>query len=140
MKIYNLLFALLCFTIFQSCTSQEIQSAAQEIEVATIERPEFIHTVYFWMKDDISAADHEHFKKEMIKLEKCASIQSVYWGPSVASERATVDSSYDYAWVVHFENAAGEKAYQVDPIHLAFIENCKDLWERVQVYDNLVSN
>jgi hypothetical protein len=36
---------------------------------------------------------------------------------------------------VCFESLAGHDAYQVDAIHHAFLEQCSQLWSRVQVYD-----
>ena len=52
--------------------------------------------------------------------------------------RGVVDNSYDYAINVHFNSVADEKAYQSEPIHLEFIENHNEIWEKVIVYDNLV--
>ncbi len=140
MKLYSLIFTALCFIFIQSCNTPEVKPNLPVAENFVAQKPGFIHTVFFWMKEDISVADHEKFKKELAKLEKCSSIQSVYWGPPAISERDVVDSSFDYAWVVHFKNSADQDAYQVDPIHLAFVESCKNLWEKVQVFDNFVSN
>jgi hypothetical protein len=33
------------------------------------------------------------------------------------------------------KDLAAHDAYQVDPIHLAFIGSCKQFWARVQIYD-----
>jgi len=137
----NLIFiSIVMLFALQGCNSVESNPVKTITEKIEMQKPGFIHTVFFWMKEDITDADHQKFKNELVKLEKCPTIQSVYWGPPAAASRDVVDGSYDYAWVVHFENAADQDAYQVDPIHLAFIESCKDLWERVQVYDNLVEN
>ena len=32
---------------------------------------------------------------------------------------------------------AAQDAYQIDPIHLAFVENYKHLWTKVVVYDSV---
>ncbi|MFM8334667.1 MAG: Dabb family protein [Opitutaceae bacterium] len=32
-------------------------------------------------------------------------------------------------------DVAGHDAYQVDPLHLAFVERFKTFWNRVQIYD-----
>ena len=34
-----------------------------------------------------------------------------------------------------FDDAAGQDAYQVDPLHAAFVEKHEHLWEKVVVYD-----
>jgi len=74
--------------------------------------------------------------KGLKALSEVSSIYRVYYGPPAMSPRDVVDNSYDFALVCHFRDAAAEQAYQVDPIHLKFIEDYKDLWDRVQVYDN----
>jgi hypothetical protein len=40
------------------------------------------------------------------------------------------------ALVVECKDVAAEAAYQVDPIHLAFVEKFKTYWTRVQIYDS----
>ena len=47
-----------------------------------------------------------------------------------------VDASYDYALIIHFDNQEAHDAYQVDPIHLKFVDDHKADWERVTVYDS----
>ena len=56
--------------------------------------------------------------------------------PAGTTRRPVIDSSYDVALIVECKDVAAEAAYQVDPLHLAFIENCKHLWTRVQIYDS----
>ena len=46
-----------------------------------------------------------------------------------------VDDSYSVSWLVFLADRAAEERYQVDPIHLKFVEDCSPLWERVVVYD-----
>jgi hypothetical protein len=46
-----------------------------------------------------------------------------------------VDDSYSVSWLVFLADKAAEDRYQVDPIHLKFVEDCSALWERVVVYD-----
>lgn len=99
----------------------------------------FIHTVFFWMKADVSEEQKADFVKNgMGKLVDCPQIYKVFYGPPAGTPRDVVDNSYNYAWVCHFKSSADHDAYQVDPIHDRFVENYKHLWERVQVYDNNV--
>jgi len=46
-----------------------------------------------------------------------------------------VDDSYDCALSVVLRDLDAHDLYQADPIHLAFIEKCGHLWERVVIYD-----
>ncbi|NNE28981.1 MAG: Dabb family protein [Saprospiraceae bacterium] len=92
------------------------------------------------MKDEISPTERSFFEEGLEKLSSIESIQEVYWGPPAMTPREVVDNSYDYAFVVHFKNVQAHDAYQVDKLHLDFIEASKHLWEDVQVYDNLVED
>lgn len=101
----------------------------------------FIHTVYFWFKEGVTDKQKEDFKKNALpELAKSPTIHKVFYGPPAGTPREVVDNSYDFAWICHFKSAEDQDAYQVEPIHLKFVEEYKDLWERVQVYDNLVEN
>jgi len=140
-----LLFSIFAFIICQSCkqtdnnTSTEVASSAQNIQKETV-TPGFIHAVYFWLKKDNPTLLDEFINEALPTLAKVPSIQSVTWGPPAGTPREVVDNSYDIAWIVNFENAEEQDKYQVDPIHLEFVEKYKSLFERVQVYDNIVSS
>ncbi|MCC6414331.1 MAG: Dabb family protein, partial [Opitutaceae bacterium] len=43
--------------------------------------------------------------------------------------------SYDYALTCMFADLAAHNAYQVHPLHTAFVAVGKPLWSRVQIYD-----
>ncbi len=106
--------------------------------VSKKEKATFVHTVFFWMKEDLTEEEAKFFESEMEKLGKTPSIHSYKWGKPAGTPRAVVDNSYTYAWIVDFTSAKEQDAYQVDPIHLAFIDKCKKLWTKVQVYDTIV--
>ncbi|MDB5208934.1 MAG: Stress responsive alpha-beta barrel domain protein, partial [Flavisolibacter sp.] len=50
-------------------------------------------------------------------------------------DRTVVDSSYSASELLFFDDLAGQKVYQDDPIHQKFIADCSHLWEKVIVYD-----
>jgi len=100
----------------------------------------FIHTVFFWLKEEVTAEQKLDFLKNGLgKLKEAPTIHRAYYGPPANTPREVVDNSYDFAWICHFENKEDQDAYQNEPIHHRFIENYQHLWERVQVYDNLIS-
>jgi len=102
-------------------------------------KPALIHTVFFWSKEGTTAEQKAAFAKGLEKLGTCPQIHSYYWGPPAPTEaREVVDNSYDYAINVHFASVEDQNAYQSEPIHLEFIENHKDIWDKVIVYDNVV--
>lgn len=134
--VFILFFPVFLFSYCQPSTTE----TPQVVEQITTTQPGFIHTVYFWMKADLSQENRTAFEKGMEKLATVPSIQTVYWGPPAATDRDVIDSSYDYAWITHFANEADHDKYQEDQIHLDFIEASKDWWEKVQVYDNVVEH
>lgn len=121
-----------------SC-NEEVEVTETKIDKSIKAKPFLIHTVYFWFKDEVSTNRIQSFENDLEQLSKVSSIQSFYYGPpATTEERAVVDNTYDIALNVHFASIEDEAKYQVDPIHLKFVEECKDLWEKVAVYDNLV--
>ena len=95
----------------------------------------FVHTVFFWLKGDLSRDEMVTFKTELEKLTSLANVEKGYCGTPTYSERDVVDQSYSYGLTVIFKDVAAHDAYQVDPDHKAFIEKCGHMWERVLVYD-----
>jgi hypothetical protein len=93
----------------------------------------FYHHVFFWLKPD---ADRAYFVSQLKQLTQIGLIQESRVGEKVPSEREVVDSTYDYSLFLAFANKADHDAYQVDAEHNGFVENCKNLWTRVQVYDS----
>lgn len=98
----------------------------------------FIHTVFFWLKPGISEADRTAFLEGVSSLREVQTIKAYHVGVPAKTPRDVVDNSYDYALILHFADAAGQDAYQIDPIHERFVEAHKDKWVRVQVYDTVV--
>ena len=118
---------------------EKLASAEKSLSEAKTDQTAFIHTVFFWMKKGVTEEEKTNFmKKGMTDLSKVPSIYKVYYGPAADTPREVVDNSYDAALVVHFKNSADHDKYQDDPIHLKFIEDYKHLWDKVQVYDNLL--
>ena len=48
------------------------------------------------------------------------------WHSRFHSKRPVVEDSYDYAITVVLKDMEAHDHYQVDPIHLEFIDKCKD--------------
>ena len=115
------------------------KSNSENSESENMSTPGLIHTVYFWTKEGTSKEDLAAFEKGLVTLGTCPQIQTYYWGPPAPTEaRGVIDNSYAYAINVHFATLEDEAAYQVEPIHLKFIEDHNAIWEKVVVYDNLV--
>jgi hypothetical protein len=95
-----------------------------------------IHSVYFWLKPGLSSVQRAKFRDGLDSLAGMASVDKIYIGtPAATDKRPVVDDSYSFALTVLLKDIAAHDAYQADPIHLAFVASCKDLWTRVQIYD-----
>lgn len=95
-----------------------------------------VHTVYFWLKPELSAAQVADFRGGVESLGLIKSVAKIYVGaPAPTEKRPIIDDSYSVALTVLCADVAAHDLYQVDPIHLAFIQQFKHCWHRVQIYD-----
>lgn len=96
-----------------------------------------IHSVYFWLKTDLTTAERDHFRAEVKRLSAVRTIEKIYVGPPASlRERDVTERSFDLALTIVFRDGSAHDAYQVDPVHLAFVERNKASWTRVQVFDS----
>jgi len=103
-------------------------------------RAPFIHTVFFYLHDDVTSEQKVAFEGGMKKLGTCPTIDNFRIGKPAMTPRDIVDNSYGYSWIVEFKTSADQDAYQTEPIHLEFIERYEDLWKEVKVYDSVMMN
>ncbi|PTY05404.1 transcription-repair coupling factor [Opitutaceae bacterium EW11] len=95
-----------------------------------------VHSVLFWLRPDLSPADRNAFRAGLESLRAAKTVESLYIGcPAPTPDRPVIDRSYAFALTIVFKDVAAHDAYQVDPLHLAFVENHKAKWTRVQIYD-----
>lgn len=97
----------------------------------------FAHTVYFWFKNPDSQEDRATFEASIKKfMDNSMYAKTKYVGTPPKAIRDVVDDSFTYSLIVSFESAEAQALYQTEPAHLVFVEECKDLWEKVIVYDS----
>lgn len=96
----------------------------------------FVHHVYFWLKQPDNAGDKARLIEGLRKLSRVGTIRTHHIGTPAATDREVIDRSYAVSWMLTFDSKADQDAYQVDPIHLRFVDECAPLWERVVVYDS----
>jgi len=95
-----------------------------------------VHTVYFWLKPELTAAQRADFRRGVESLGGIKAVEKIYVGtPAATGKRPIIDDSYAVALTVLCKDVAAHDAYQVDPIHLGFVEQFKACWTRVQIYD-----
>lgn len=96
----------------------------------------FAHVVYFWFKNPNNAADRAKFEQSLNTfLENSKYAKTNFVGTPPKAVREVVDDSFTYNLIVTFESPEAQAAYQDEEAHLTFIEECKDLWKKVIVYD-----
>ena len=105
-----------------------------------IEKDGFIHHVYFWLKNPESADDLSQLIEGLQKLSKVSTINEFHIGKPASTRRPVIDSTYSVSWLVLFKNKQDHDSYQTDPIHLKFVEECKHLWGKIQIYDTVDVN
>jgi hypothetical protein len=95
-----------------------------------------VHTVLFWLKDELNEAQRAAFLAGLESLQGIAAAEAVYIGtPAETPARPVIDTSYDYCLTVLLADMAAHDAYQVDPLHTGFLKQFKPAWKSVKIYD-----
>lgn len=95
-----------------------------------------VHSVYFWLRKDLSAQDIVEFRAGLESLRGIAAARAVHVGtPADTPHRPVIDCSYSVGLVVLLDGMDAHDAYQQDPLHQAFLARFARHWERVQIYD-----
>lgn len=94
-----------------------------------------VHSVYFWLKSDISEADRARFRQGLEALASIETVQALYVGQPIPSTRPVVDSSYSFGLTVIFQDKAGLDVYGPSDTHQAFLKEFGGFWDRILIYD-----
>lgn len=94
-----------------------------------------VHSVFFWLKDDVSQQKKDFFVSQLETLKQITSAREVFTGAPADTDRPVVERSYNYALTVIFDDMTAHDKYQSDPIHKNFISNCSEMFAKVVVYD-----
>ena len=99
----------------------------------------FVHTVYFWLRRDLTPAERADFDRGVASLGTVPGTQHFWVGTPADTNRPVIDRTYDVGMTSVFADAAAQDAYQVHPIHLAFVQDHSAKWIRVAVYDHVTA-
>ncbi len=98
----------------------------------------FVHLVYFWLKEPENQACREQFLTNInLFLQNCEEQISSMVGTPAMTPRPVVDNSYTFSLLVVLESTEQHDKYQKHPAHLKFIETTSALWSKVQIYDSI---
>lgn len=101
--------------------------------------PKVIHHVFFWLKNAGSETDRAQLIEGLKTLKGIKEVKQLLIGtPASTEKREVVDNSFDVSELMYFDTAKDQDAYQVHPIHKAFVEKYSHLWTKVVVYDMAV--
>jgi hypothetical protein len=96
----------------------------------------FVHHVFFWLQEGLAKEDVEKFEKGVKSLLTIDSLKAGDVGKPASTDRPVIDRSYSYSLLTMFDDIKAHDVYQEHPVHLNFIDECKHLWTRVQIYDS----
>lgn len=133
----SLVLLVILVTLLPSCNVKKevIVTRADKTEHSKKPGNLMVHTAYFWFKESATHEQIENFKKEADGLRDIEVVEALYYGVPSATNRSSVEKSYDFAVVVHFENLAAHDIYQSHDIHQTLLKNHSAIWERVMVTD-----
>ena len=95
-----------------------------------------IHTVFFYSPEGLTDAQKKEFRKGVETLKTIPGIEKAFVGtPAAVPDRPVIDKGYAIGLTVICKDVATHDAYQVHPIHKAFIERCHGYWKKVAVFD-----
>lgn len=139
MKNYLFLMCMLVAIGLSSCNSEveETKEVMKDDKQSRIIDGSFAHIVFFWLKNPDSEEDKTQLKAALEKLAKSSEYAKLlHIGTPAATDRGVIDNSYSFCMVLTFDNKEQQDKYQVEPVHLEFVETSQHLWDKVVVYDS----
>ncbi|HSK12639.1 MAG TPA: Dabb family protein [Phnomibacter sp.] len=98
--------------------------------------PAVIHQVFFWLKEPGNAEHISQLKEGLYSMKEIPQVKQLHIGVPASTEvRDVIDNTWQVSETMYFNSVEDQDAYQVHPLHQAFIEKYGHLWQRVVVYD-----
>ena len=97
----------------------------------------FIHSVYFWLRDDLTTTERQRFEDGIRSLVTIDGVERGYIGKPAPTDRAVIERGYSHAVVVIFPDERAHDAYQVHPVHDRFREQCAGYWSGIRIFDTI---
>ena len=95
-----------------------------------------VHSVFFWLRDDIDDARRQAFRAGLESLRAVPVVREMYVGvPADSPSRPVLVTDYDFALTVIMDDMQAHDIYQAHPLHLEFLAQFSGCWTRVVIYD-----
>lgn len=125
-------------TLLTSCASS-LEDGAKSAN--TIAKGTILHSVYFWLKEDISEEEEQDFLNFFEELRNVPGVHTLQYGkPAPTNPRPVVNNSFQYNLLVTFQNMDDINTYETHPTHLAAAEQYSKYWTKVEVRDVVISD
>ncbi len=99
----------------------------------------FVHAVFFWLVNEDDKTK-KAFLKELRKfIDNVDVIRSQHIGTPADTDREVIDNTYSFSLILSFDSKKEHDEYQEHQLHKDFIANASSLWEKVLVYDSLLT-
>jgi len=105
--------------------------------MAQLTDKKFIHSVYFWLKDDLTPEQIQTFEQGLENLTTIENVKQGFIGVPAQTDRPIIDRTYDNSLILVFENKEQHDIYQDHPVHEEFRQTCGNFWLKVSIYDTV---
>jgi hypothetical protein len=120
----------------ESTTGTSSSSVNRQVVDATPVQATIVHAVFFELKPGLSDAQVRDFIEGCYRLADIPSVRQIEVGPrDERMQREVNDQKFGIGLVVYFDDKAGHDLYQDHPIHLEMIQNHREKWAGVRVFD-----
>lgn len=97
----------------------------------------FIHAVYFWLRDDLTAEEHARYDAGLASLVRIPDVRHGWIGVPAPTDRPVIERGYSRALVLAFDDQAAHDRYQAHPVHDRFRDACGTFWTQVRIFDSV---
>jgi hypothetical protein len=99
----------------------------------------FVHAVFFWLVNEDDKTK-KAFMSELRKfIDHVDMIKSQHIGTPAGTDRPVIDNSWTFSLILSFDSKKEQDEYQEHQLHKDFIANASSLWDKVLVYDSILS-
>ena len=100
----------------------------------------FVHAVYFYLRDDLTAAEREKFAAGLRSLRGIDGVRHGYIGKPASTDRPVIERGYSASLILVFDDQDAHDAYQTDVVHDRFRAECGRFWKTVRIYDSITEH